>query len=259
MKKFVIVLACVISQLFGIEVKYCSIADEAKHLENQKILGAIIEKELGPVQKKSAEEKAVYLSSRVSEIGHQMLKRGFAIEAYGNPKADEGSLLAFDRFALWEGETHGSLPLTFFVYAWPSEEYALQYNASHPRNRYYSSCIHSHPISCALAVLEGTMTQKNYELIAAHSIDRVVRQIGEEVFQRGDGAVDDLSESFIHQLYAKGNGSKPALSLHVYGLPTEEKVMASFEETSAAHSYNRVMGKDGIVKVLPPLKEESTR
>jgi len=253
MDKFLLVFLAFAVQIFGLDVKRCSISDEIKHAGNQKILSAVLTEELKPVQKRTAQEQAEYLTSRISEIAEKILKKGFAIDAYSNPKADVDSILAFDCFSLWEGESHDAIPLTFLVYVWPSEEYALQYNASHPRNRYYSSNIHSHPISCALAVLEGTMVQKNFELMAVHSVDRIVRQIGEETFQKGDGTVDDLSEPFIHQLYAKGNGAKPAISLHVYGLPSEEKVMASFQETSKSHSYSRIMEKDGVVKNVLPL------
>ncbi len=258
MKALLFLSILITSSLFGLDVKFCAISDQAKHASNQKILSAILDEELASISDRTPQNQAALLSSKIAEIAKKLLNKGFALDAYSNPKADENSLLSFDCFALWEGEGHGSIPLTFLVYVWPAEEYALQYNSSHPRNTYYGSIIHSHPISCALAVLDGTMVQKNYELAASQPLERVVRLKDEEVFQKCEGAVDDLASPFIHQLYAKGSGSKPSLSLHVYGLPSEEKVMASFTETKASHSYNRVLKEDGAVVVVQSTKAKES-
>jgi len=162
-----------------------------------------------------------------------LIELGFFESAYSIPEAGPDTLISFDCFSLWEGE---SIPATFLVYVWPSEEYALAFNSAHPKNTYYSSIIHSHPISCAFAVLKGSLSQGNYVLASADG-PRTVRLVDEDLFYRFEGSVDDLKQPFIHRLYSKGMGKTPALSLHVYGLSTEEKVMASFDETRAFHSY----------------------
>jgi len=255
MRIFRVLLLLIPILFFGLDVKFCAISDLAKHEANQKLLNSIIKQELAALgPKKTAAEQANYLSHRITQIANALLKDGFATDAYKNPQLEVNSVVSFDCFPLWEGENNQSIPLTFFVYVWPSEEFALQSNSSNPGNIYYGSIIHSHPIPCALAVLDGTLIQRNYELVASDSIDRVVRLTDEDVFQKCEGAVDDLSEPFIHQIYAKDSGSKPTLSLHVYGLPSQEKVMASFKETSSSHSYSRVLQKDGIVKVVSCIK-----
>lgn len=207
MKTIFLLLLLATTSLFG----NCYIADAEKHAANQKLLSAIVAEELA---------HGADLSANITRIADTLLKRGFHKEAYA---IDQSGILSFNCFPLWEG---GSVPLTFFVYVWPSEELALPY-------RYYASTIHSHPITCAFAVLQGTLFQKNY--VIAH--EKTVRLIDEEAFSVGAGAVDDLQKPFIHQLYSKGSGATPCLSLHVYGLPSAEKVQQSFRDTAAEHTY----------------------
>lgn len=214
-------------------VSYCYVVDDAKHEYNRKLLHAIVEQELSALgPKKTAVDKAKYLSARISRIADKLLKKGFAADAYGIPPLEKNEAISFNYFGLWEGEAK-SIPITFLVYVWPSEELALKYNAE---DAYYASDIHSHPISCAFAVLDGVLHQKSYELVEK----RTVRLANEEVFKKCEGSVDDLNKPFIHQMYSKGTGAKPSLSLHAYGLSTVEKVMQSFEENSVMHSYNRI-------------------
>ena len=220
---------------FALEVKYCEIADRELHAANQRLLRDIVEEQLVLISPKaSSVEKGRILMRNISGIAARFIEKGFSPSAYSVPEGDPDSLLSFDCFALWEG---GSIPATFLVYVWPSEEHARAFNRTHPRNAYYGSIIHSHPISCAFAVLDGTLSQENFALASADRLDRIVRLIGEDLFHSLEGSVDDLKQPFIHRLYSKGGGKKPALSLHVYGLSTEEKVMASFNETRALHSY----------------------
>lgn len=231
------------TKLFGLDVKYCYIKDIVKHESNQKVLKTILEQELAShVSNRDPADQANHLSSRITQIANAMLKNGFLAEAYKVPEFDRNSVVSFNCFALWEGDNNatGSIPLTFFVYVWPSEELALKYNPSEPLNFRYASIIHSHPIPCAFAVLQGALIQNNYEQVSSYSTDRSIRFIDEEIFREGEGDIDDLKKKFIHKLYNRGTYSKVCLSLHAYGLSSSEKVMACFRETLSKCSYEDV-------------------
>lgn len=223
--------------LFG-NVLHPLINDPQKHEANKKIISVIIEQELEPVSTKTASEKASFLSERITKIAKEALKKGFSTDAYSLPKLDPNSTVSFDFFVLWEGEKNpGSIPLTFLVYVWPSEKFSTQYIPVD----YYKSIIHCHPIPCALAVLQGTLVQKNYKLVSKN--DKVVRLIDETTFQEGEGEVDDLRKSFIHQVYNPGPNAK-TLSLHAYGLSSEEKVMKCFEKTSSQCCFEEIQSNN---------------
>ena len=215
-----------------VEVKPCFIGDISKHESNQNLLKIIIEEELASMGPEKS--PADYLMSRISHIAKALLNRGFSIDAYELPSIDEDSIGAFNHFVLWEGQ---EIPLTFFAYTWPSEEFASQYFSDPHLKFYYGTIIHSHPIPCAFAILKGTFIQGNYELIPSLSIEKTVRLINEDIFQEGEMCLDDLKNPFIHQLYSKGTGSLPAISLHAYGLPSKDKVRKAFEEHRPLHSY----------------------
>lgn len=228
------------SVLFAVDVKPCFVIDPVKHESNQILLNTVLEEELAYcASKKTPKEKAAYLSARISQIADIMLQNGFSTEAYGVPELDQNSIVSFNCFALWEGDKNSKekIPLTFFIYIWPSEELALKYNSENPQNRRYGSNIHSHPIPCSFAVLQGTLFQNNYELVSSRFRESKVRFINQEIFQEGEGDVDDLKKPFIHKLYSKGSGTKPSLSLHSYGLSSEEKVMECFDKNFFKHSY----------------------
>lgn len=227
------------SLLFGLEIKDCYIKDKAHHESNQKILKVILDQELS-LSNGAVIDQASYLSGRITEIAMAMIKKGFSSEAYGIPEIDQNSIVSFNCFVLWEGDKNDSIPLTFFIYIWPSEKFALQYHPSDLVNSRYASIIHSHPIPCAFAVLEGTLIQNNYERLTPHSTDRNIRFINEEIFRIGEGDVDDLKEPFIHKLYNRDSSSKVCISLHAYGLSSEEKVMKCFQETYSNCSYDGV-------------------
>lgn len=182
------------TSLFGSE---CYIKDAEKHRHNQELLQAIIQR-----------EDDSNLTNRINQIGAELLKSGFSVDAYAIPNR-----ASYKCFALWEG---GTIPVTFFVYVWPAEE---------------GSNIHSHPISCAFTVLQGTLSQNTYELSAKNN----VRLINSKTFQKGEGAIDDIKKPFIHQLTNKT--AEPCLSLHAYGEGSAEKVMQTFIKTSAKHTY----------------------
>jgi hypothetical protein len=246
---------CLIStHLLGFDVRCCYVTDAAKHQANQQILKTMIEEELSTIDSNmTTADQVHYLITKVPKIAGSLLKKGFFLDAYGVPVIDEHSIVSFNRFTLWEGEKNSreSLPVTFFAYAWPSEEFAIHYHPPGPLNAKYSSAIHSHPIFCSFSVLEGTLFQKNYELVLSHPMKRTVSLSSEEIFQEGAGSVDYLDQPFIHQLCARGTGSKPTISLHAYGRSSAEKVVQTFQETRSVHFYHHVLQKDGVVQVNP--------
>lgn len=217
--------------LFGLDVKYCVLTDASKHEANQKLLQSLLDRELSLLD--SSMPAADHLLTNISQIAEKLLKDGFDIDVYGVPEIDEDSIASYHAFALWEGEEQ-AVPLTFFVYVWPSEEYVLGIHPSHTSRFPYGTKIHSHPISCGFAVLEGTLIQHNFERIHP---TRSLRWTGEETFRKIEGAIDLLGVPFIHQVYAKGMGSKPAISLHAYGLQSAEKVRQCFADMRAIHFY----------------------
>ena len=244
MKPTLLILCLMSISLWGLEIKDCFIVDGAKHETNKDLLHAILDEELVRLNFSSSMEKADHLLRRISQIADRLLKSGFSVDAYSVPKIDANSVAAYNRFPLWEGDQSGKEPvsLTFFVYVWPSIEYALQYSPLDPLSSCYGTSIHSHPIGCAFAVLEGTLVQKSYERVfSTCSIQNGVRLIGEEVFNKLNGDVDDLERPFIHRIYCRGVGSTPAVSLHVYAMPTAGKVMECFEQTKTWHTYNCVV------------------
>lgn len=201
---------------------------------NQQILRTVIENELSSLDAESPIDQANHLLERISHVAEELYVNGFSKDAYQVPSVDEHSIVSFNEFVLWEGK---QIPITFFIYVWPTREFAQKYS-SECWNCYYGSIIHSHPISCAFAVLEGVLIQRNFELVDAEK--KTARLTDEEVFQRFDGAIDQLGTPFIHQLYAKGTSSLPAITLHAYGLPTGKEVMDSFTTTYALHSFTEL-------------------
>jgi hypothetical protein len=244
MKLTLFILGLMQISLFGFQLKSCFIADANKHELNRDLLKSILDQELAMCSHNSVVEQAGHLLRRISHIADLLLKSGFASDAYAVPKIDANSGPVYNRFPLWEGERSRKepIPLTFFAYVWPSEEYALQYSPQDPLSSFYGTLIHSHPIGCAFAVLEGTLVQKSYERVfSTCSIQNGVRLTKEEVFNKLNGDVDDLERPFIHRIYCRGVGSTPAVSLHVYAMPTAEKVMECFEQTKTWHTYNYVV------------------
>jgi len=203
MKKLLLLILLHVS----IFAKECYIQDMVKHKENQKLLQTILSE--NP-------------NEDINQIGARLLQRGFYTDAYAVPKLDDETLVEFNCFTLWEGKTR---PVTYFVYVWPSKEYA--------ESPYSASNIHSHPITCSFTVLQGSITQNNYEPIAEGS--KVVHKIGQKTFTIGTGDSDNANTPFIHRLC--NLESKTCISLHAYGEPTAKKVMETFRETSSKHTY----------------------
>lgn len=223
---------CFSFNLQSVEINSCYVKDSGKHQRNKEMLASIIQEELSNLNLTS-DEKSRYLSNRIHQIAQKLICRGFHREAYQVPQINQYQAASFNCFALWEGasQTVDAVPLTFFVYIWPSEKSSQFYHGRHDSHK---SNIHSHPISCALSVLYGSLTQRRFCCIDPQS--KVVRMLRTDIFKMGQGDIDDLKQPFIHQLCNKGN-EPMALSLHAYGLASEEQVMNCFEETFAESSF----------------------
>ncbi len=220
--------------LFGLEVSYAYVKDEAKHEFNKKLLNSILEKKfIKPNANLSPASQAKHLNSKIAKVAHELINQGFCVDAYAVPDAAPDSIISFSCHVLWEGEKNvtGPVPITFFIYIWPSEKLALAYNASNPLNCRYHTIIHSHPISCSFAVLQGSLVQNNYVCTNPSVKPKLVRFVNEEIFNEGEGDVDLLTKPFIHQLYNRDCSSKVCLSLHAYGLSSESKVWDCFDAT----------------------------
>jgi hypothetical protein len=225
----------VVLPLFAIDLNPCIITNPSAHQFNQQLLAKLIDKELASLEPEACPtDKAVFLSAHLSQIAQELLQNGFLLDAYALPAARPNAPLAFHCFSLWEGGDHGAIPLTFFVYAWPCEEWVK--NSTQEENSYYGSNIHSHPIPCAFATLQGALIQYNYALVP--DTERGVCCIGQERFPLTTGEADTLSQPFIHRLVGSEAGPKPCLSLHAYGLPSAKEVFHCFQSTRESHSYH---------------------
>lgn len=239
MKNIFLFFFCMTATLFGVDTKCCFIRDCSKHEANQKLFKSIIDQEITLLDTSmAAKDQADYLMRKISELAKRLLDDGFATDAYGIPEINENTIASYYSFPIWEGGGHmESIPVTFFVYVWPSQESILEYHPSHSGRFPYGTKIHSHPIPCAFAVLDGILTQSNYERVGVKS----VRWTAEEQFARFEGALDLMENPFIHQVYTKGMDFKPAISLHAYGLPYEEKVRQCFLESRCTHYFDDVV------------------
>lgn len=234
MKRLIVFIFLIPSfaSLRALNVTSCEIVDFPKHTHNQVILKKILENELSGLLNENPYMQATHLRAKISQIGQELIKQGFWVDAYQIPDCDQNTVLSYNCFELWEGRL---VPLTFFVYAWPSKDEALKCNAD-SLNKRYCTAIHSHPIPCAFTVLDGILTQSIYESIPGYG-DKKVRMISQERFEPGVGDVDELQDSFIHKLSNEESNPKICLSLHAYGLPTVQKVMSCFRETWGERVY----------------------
>lgn len=227
---------------YALEVKHCVISDQAKHEKNSKILAQILDEEIANISQFDGTIQSLYLFSRIDKIAKKLLERGFSQDAYQLPEINDHYIVSFTRLPVWEGgkNAKNNIPITFFFYLWPNEEYALKFLASSAVNSKYASIIHSHPIYCAFTVLDGSLVQRNFEEVDEKS--RTVSLIDQEILHVGDGTFDDLRNSMIHQIVNKGDHPL-AISLHAYGLPTAKKVVDSFYEEMPRCAYYNVLEK----------------
>ncbi len=219
--------------LQSLEINPCYVKDGEKHQRNKEILASIIQEELSTLNVTS-DEKSRYLSNRIDQIARKLICRGFHKEAYQVPQINHQQAASFNCFALWEGasQTVDRIPLTFFIYIWPSEKSSQHYHGGSYHS--YQSNIHSHPISCALSVLCGSLTQRCFSRTDPQN--KVVKMVRTDIFNEGEGDIDDLKQPFVHQLCNKDH-EPMTLSLHAYGLASAEQVMNCFRETFAECSF----------------------
>lgn len=229
-----ILLLCIHLELFA-KVLPCYLTSSELHTRNQIIFKRIVDEELKDVNG-TPEELAAHLNSRINILSRKLWERGFAPKAYATPAPQPGCPLSYAQFLLWEGASnrHKLVKTTFYIYAWPSEEFALTYESNSYR---YGSDIHSHPMTCAFTVLQGILYQKNFKFQGIVQQRKIVNLINEEVFAPGEGSLDDLGSPFIHQLYSKGGKNTPCLSLHSYGLSTEAEVRSCYYKSAKEHTY----------------------
>lgn len=199
------------------------------HEMNKCIFAKAVESQLDLLQPKTPQQAACELSLHLPDIAKKALEDGFNPHIYFYKKSARTQELIYHAEEMWEGGKdrgqNPSIPLTFFVFIWPPEDLAKQTNA---QSCFYASSIHSHPISCALMVLSGSITQEMYQ-------DCPLRKIGEEVLKVGDFRFDDNNDPFIHRLVCRSSGTSPAITLHAYGAATTKEVDKIFEETRATH------------------------
>jgi predicted metal-dependent enzyme (double-stranded beta helix superfamily) len=109
----------------------------------------------------------------------------------------EGFSLKFSRERYIRHHIHSGRNYSFLAIAWS------------PRQ---ASPIHSHKTWCALSVYEGQLTE------ALYCHDEIgVDLISEKHLFRGHVSHSPYNKPVAHSL--KNNGTKPAISLHVYGAP----------------------------------------
>src|SRR5262249_31900928 len=147
-----------------------------------------------------------------------------------SPKNDRMHGLIFQSFPIWEGKIQG-IPLTFFIYAWPSERTALGLN---PSNRWYCSNIHRHPIPCALTILKGSLVQETYQEVQEKGVASFKEA---ESLYEGATVVDDLKEQMIHRLICRDDLGACCLSLHAHSLSSAKEVWDCFSKTFHDSSY----------------------
>lgn len=233
-----VVLAFVGARLAFSSSTQIGVENEVQHKKNKDILAKVIEKML--LRYPEASE----FSQHIGEIGKEALKeQGFSLSTYKYKKHPDTGELCFVTLPMWEGRDR--VPVTLFFYIWPSKEEALRTEKAID-NGYYASNIHSHPISCAFTVLQGSITQYEYTKDDSHLL-MPVREVGKKKIHYGEQEVDLNEAPFIHQLVFEDDSKKPAITCHVYGKSTALEVMETFRRTRGEHVYLHVISKDGEI------------
>ena len=198
----------------------------AFHQKNQEIFAEVIEDYL---QRNEGTDE-IYL--QIGQIGKEILRRGFNLSAYTYREHSETHELCFTAVPIWEGGDR--VPITFFLYIWPSKDEA----AKRPiLGGYWASNIHSHPIECAFTVVQRQITQYQFQQ-ASNRSDKIVQKIDRQVFTKGEQEVDLNGSPFIHQMAFEGEGKQPAITLHAYGCTTAKGVRKIFADTGEECAYS---------------------
>jgi hypothetical protein len=163
-------------------------------------------------------------------IGEEAQERGLDLSCYTYRTDAEG--VCYTAFPLWEGKEQ--LEVVFLLFVWPSQGEAFKYCDSRER---HATSIHSHPIPCAYTVLSGEITERRYQRL--NECNRDIQFCGKQTFHLGEKGVDLNQDPFIHQLLFEGRGSAPAITLHVYGASSEEKLCRIFTQAQEEHEYSK--------------------
>lgn len=211
--------------------------------QNDFIFSQVIEKFLAqPACPSSPNGKAQYLNERIDLIAKEAVRIGFALDVYQPNRNQQTAALHFSAKKVWEGKEK-NIPLTFFVYAWPAESLALKIGGN---DRNYCSSVHSHPISCALTVLRGSMVQENFIPVQGYPYN-VAFKTDEEVLLEGSKVIDAQKESMIHRLVCRDQTFPYSLTLHAYGLGSQEEVWNVFRNTRIKCDYPYILHNDGTL------------
>lgn len=180
-------------------------------------------------------DKAKFLSHKIDCIGRRILQEGVSLAHYVPKRTPYGEFF-FASTAIWEGISLG-IPLTFLIYAWPVESYALSINS---RNRWHKSNIHRHPISCALTVLKGSLEEENYKPVSGYSFNAAKLECVKNLSPGCLNVDDDPQKNFIHRIISRDKDNQITWSLHAYGLASAQEVMSCFDRTFDDCQYTSV-------------------
>lgn len=212
--------------------------------KNREIFDALLKEALESISRLSSREKAKSLSVRIGQIAKKALERGFDPTLYTYNVIQKSGYLAFSTHPLWEGQD--KVPVTFRIYVWPSESEAKSRDriAGDRENGFYRSNIHSHPIACALTVIEGSVLQRTF-VREDNSLPSAARLLEEKTLHLDEGEFDEADQPFIHQILCNDSRKKADVTLHCYHAPTEKSVDQIFSSTFREHSYTYTIDKNG--------------
>jgi hypothetical protein len=210
------------------------ILDLVKHARNQSICNQVMSQHLTLLHSFSPQKQAKQISRQVNRIAQELLAEGLDLTVYSYGTTPTHSVF-FSAHSLWEGQSvEPSIPLSLLIYAWPPENYAKQ---CHSPYLSYSTPVHSHPISCAFTVLQGTLLQELFLPQLPLEIKKA-KKIKEEILSSGQVTIDEPSSFFAHRMVCQDQGKKTALSLHAYGAAKAADVQEIFRSTAPDYQYS---------------------
>lgn len=215
--------------------------------ENREIFNTLMNEELQKLSHLTGGEKAAAIGKRIGKIAKMATERGFDPSLYSYGVMPKTGYLSFSSHPLWEGREQ--LPVTFRIYVWPTENMAKSRSKKPDdrENAFYRSNVHSHPIPCALTVMQGSVLQRSFAR-DENCLPIAARLVGEKKLQVGDQEVDGAGradEPFIHQILCNDREKRPAVTLHCYRAPTDKRVEQLFSSTFQSESYLYVIDKEG--------------
>lgn len=208
-------------------LSFFTIGNASCHERNNEIICQVIEKYV--------EQAPEAVLNSVGMLGRDLLEHGFDLSIY-SPNG-----LRFATIPLWEGGAQ--CPLTVILYIWPSKKEVLTHNAC---QAYFASNIHSHPIDCALTVLQGEVTEHYFQRVEGFQ-ERVVKETGKKTFFKHDQEVDFHPSTFIHQVVCESETEPLAITLHIYGRGSANEVFQEFRRCHSETTYLYVLEEDHTI------------